>query len=235
MKTILLKLAGPLQSWGTRSHFETRHTDLYPSKSAVIGMVAASMGCRRDDNKKIQALNSLDFAVRIDQSGQLLRDYHTAKKYKSNGAFDRTYVTNRYYIEDAVFVVAIGHTDALFVEDIAHGLQNPYFQPFMGRRSLPLAADFFLGVYDADILTALGSCPWQAHKAYQKTHSDRLSIYADARLGSNGFPAGIRKDQVVSFSQKNRRFGFRSEMKITASVRRPEHSTDHDAFDALGG
>ncbi|MGI6689349.1 MAG: type I-E CRISPR-associated protein Cas5/CasD [Christensenellales bacterium] len=235
MTTILLKFSGPLQSWGTRSHFETRHTDLYPSKSAVLGMVAASMGYRRDDHHKIQALNSLDFAVRIDQSGQLLRDYHTAKKYKSNGAFDRTYVTNRYYIEDAVFVVAIGHTDDQFVKQIAHGLQNPYFQPFMGRRSLPLTADFFLGVYDADVLTALGSCPWQAHRAYQKTHSDRLNIYADARLEADGIHSGIRKDQVVSFSQKNRRFGYRSETKITAIVRKPEHSTDHDAFGALGG
>ena len=33
MKSIVLKLAGPLQSWGTNSYFETRHTDLYPSKS----------------------------------------------------------------------------------------------------------------------------------------------------------------------------------------------------------
>ncbi|HOQ63533.1 MAG TPA: CRISPR-associated protein Cas5, partial [Clostridia bacterium] len=140
-----------------------------------------------------------------------------------------------YYIEGAVFVVAIGHTDDLFVEDIAHGLQNPYFQPFMGRRSLPLAADFFLGVYDTDVLTALGSCPWQAHRAYQKTHSDRLSIYADARLEADGTHSGIRKDQVISFSQKNRRFGYRSEMKIMAPVRRPERSTDHDAFGALGG
>ena len=54
MKTILLKFAGPLQSWGTSSHFETRHTDFYPSKSAVIGLLAASLGYRRDEDEKIQ-------------------------------------------------------------------------------------------------------------------------------------------------------------------------------------
>lgn len=138
MKTILLKFAGPLQSWGTRSHFETRHTDLYPSKSAVIGIIAASMGFRRDDDTKIQVLNCLDFAVRIDQSGQLLRDYHTAVKYKNNGVFERTYVTNRYYLEDAVFVVAIGQKDDAFIDKIVEGLQKPYFQPFMeGDRCRP--------------------------------------------------------------------------------------------------
>lgn len=234
MKTILLKFAGPLQSWGTCSHFETRHTDLYPSKSAVIGMVAASMGYRRDD-ERIQSLNCLDFAVRIDQSGHLLRDYHTAKKYKSNGDFDRTYVTNRYYIEDAIFVVAIGHENDLLVEDVAKSLQSPYFQPFMGRRSLPLVADYFLGIHDTDVLTALRNCPWQAHPAYQERHSNCLSIYADARPEQIGVPSGSRKDCVISFSQENRRFGFRPEVKITVTVRGAARSTEHDAFRALGG
>ena len=111
MKTVLLKLAGPLQSWGTGSHFETRHTDTHPSKSGVIGMIAAGLGYSRDEDERLDKLNSLSFAVRIDQLGQLLRDYHTAKKYKENGDFERTYVTNRYYLQDAVFVVALCSND----------------------------------------------------------------------------------------------------------------------------
>lgn len=123
MKSIVLKLAGPLQSWGTNSYFETRHTDLYPSKSAVIGIIVMSMGYLRGEDDKIQKLNELEFALRIDQNGQLLRDYHTARKYKKNGDFDRTYVTNRYYIEDAVFVVAIGSEDEAFIEKISEGFK----------------------------------------------------------------------------------------------------------------
>ena len=142
VKTLLLKLAGPLQSWGTRSHFETRHTDFYPSKSAIIGMIAAGFGYHRNDDESIAALNQLDFAVRVDRQGTLLRDYHTAQKYKNNGEFDRTYVTNRYYLEDAVFVVAVGHADEKWIDRIEEALRNPYYQPFMGRRSLPLPADF---------------------------------------------------------------------------------------------
>lgn len=235
MKTILLKFAGPLQSWGTRSHFETRHTDLYPSKSAVIGLIAACLGYRRDEDTAIQALNDLDFAIRIDQNGQLLRDYHTARKYKANGDFDRTYVTNRYYLEDAVFVVAIGHEDGEWIEEIAHGLQNPYFQPFMGRRSLPLTADAFMGLYDGNVLTNLRSCPWQASKSYQRSHPNRLSIYLDTELSNENNPAILRKDRVISFSQKNRQFGFRSESKMEVTVPKLYESTEHDAFGALGG
>ena len=101
----MLKFAGPLQSWGTNSHFETRHTDFYPSKSAVIGMIAASLGYRRNEDVKIRKFNDLDFAVRVDQHGNLLRDWHNAK---SDNRKD-PYTTNRYYLEDAVFVVAISH------------------------------------------------------------------------------------------------------------------------------
>lgn len=84
MKTVLLKLSGPMQSWGTSSHFETRNTDYYPSKSAIIGIIVASFGYKRDEDEKIKKLNDLDFAVRVDQVGTLRKDFHIATKYKDN-------------------------------------------------------------------------------------------------------------------------------------------------------
>ena len=188
MKTILLKFAGPMQSWGTDSHFETRHTDLYPSKSAVIGLIGAALGIRRDD-KSICDFDSLKFAVRVDQEGSLLKDDPTisqivqaARKYKNSGDFDRTYVTERYYLEDAVFVVAISHEDDNFIEKIYEALKRPYFQMFLGRRSIPVLADFILGNFDGDIRTALEKCEWQAKDYYKKrynTSQKSLDIYCD--------------------------------------------------------
>lgn len=72
MATIVLKLSGPLQSWGITSRFETRMTERYPSKSAIVGLIAASLGYRRNDDKQISVLNSLKIAVRIDQTGTIL-------------------------------------------------------------------------------------------------------------------------------------------------------------------
>ena len=160
MKTILLKFAGPMQSWGTDSHFETRHTDLYPSKSAAIGLIGAALGIRRDDD--IKELVDIKFAVRVDQEGSLLKDYHIARKYKTSGDIEGTYVTERYYLEDAVFVVAISHEDDNLIEKIYEALKRPYFQMFLGRRSIPVLADFILGNFDGDIRTALEKCEWQA-------------------------------------------------------------------------
>lgn len=161
MKTILLKFAGPLQSWGSSSHFESRHTDPHPSKSAVIGMIAAAFGYRRDCTDKITALNKLHFAVRADQVGDIKEDYQTAHKYKFNPdkTLERTYVTHRYYLEDAVFVAAVGHEDDVWMDRIVQALRHPYFQLYMGRRSYPIPADCILGTVQTDVLSALQQEP----------------------------------------------------------------------------
>lgn len=237
VKTILLKFAGPLQSWGTGSNFESRYTDFYPSKSAVIGLVAASLGYRREEIDKIQELNELNFAVRIDQSGKLLKDYQIAKKYK-NGEEERTYVTNRYYLEDAIFVVALAGDDDL-IDKIEAALKSPYFQQFLGRRSVPPTADFIIGVEEKAILEALKELSWQASDWYRrKIKSDEVNVelYVDSDLLEEG-QISYRKDRVGSFSQRNRQFNLRGERRLRLSLKTSieNNEDEHDAFSAIGG
>ena len=78
MATLLLRLAAPLQSWGADSKFEIRKTNREPTKSGVIGLLAAALGLRRDETEALQRLNRLRFGVRVDQEGSLLVDFHTA-------------------------------------------------------------------------------------------------------------------------------------------------------------
>lgn len=236
MKTLILKLAGPLQSWGTSSHFESRHTDYYPSKSAIIGLISAAFGYKRDEDEKVQKLKELSFAVRIDQPGNLIRDYHTAHKYKDNGDLDRTYVTNRYYLEDAVFIVFLSHEDNEYMEQIYEALCAPYYQPFMGRRSLPLAIDFLIGLEDKRILDCLEQIPWQAAEWFKRRnkHVTNLTTYGDANLFSDK-KANLRKDGVISFNQKKREFGYRYESRTQIPLKESNSSTNHDVFGALGG
>ena len=234
MKTVLLKFSGPMQSWGTDSHFETRHTDTHPSKSAVIGMIAGGLGYNRDEDGKIARLNRLDFAVRIDQVGQILRDYHTARKFKENGDFERTYVTNRHYLQDAVFVVALSANDEDLINDVKEAVTTPYYSLFLGRRSLPPTADLLLDVLDTDPVTALKEYPWQASVWYQKKHSNQLELFADVTLLESD-SIQIRNDEVVSFSQKRgRRFNPRREARIFVDAVFPDSIEEHDAFGAIG-
>ena len=76
MAVLVLRLAGPLQSWGVSSKFNIRESGTEPSKSGVIGMVAAALGRRRGDS--IEDLAALRFGVRRDQPGTVTRDFHMA-------------------------------------------------------------------------------------------------------------------------------------------------------------
>ena len=112
MATLLLRLAAPLQSWGSDSKFETRKTDREPTKSGVVGLLAAALGLRRDDTEGLARLNGLRFAVRADQEGSLLVDFHTAKSR------DTSYVTYRHYLQDAVFLAGLESEDEALLREL---------------------------------------------------------------------------------------------------------------------
>ena len=112
MATLLLRLAAPLQSWGTDSKFEIRNTSREPSKSGVVGLLAAALGRKRDAN--LEDLNRLRFGVRVDQEGELLHDYHIASIHgygpmieKIKNYDKKPFITHRYYLSDAVFLVGL--------------------------------------------------------------------------------------------------------------------------------
>ena len=61
--TLLLRLSAPLQSWGSESVYDNRETDDMPTKSGVIGMLAAALGRKRSDS--LEDLVKLKFGVRF--------------------------------------------------------------------------------------------------------------------------------------------------------------------------
>ena len=100
MYTLLLRIAAPLQAWGDESKFEIRRTQREPTKSGILGMVAAAMGKKRDES--LEELVKLSFGVRVDQEGAIKRDFHMVHKDAKT-----SYLTYRDYLEDAVFLVGL--------------------------------------------------------------------------------------------------------------------------------
>ena len=115
MATLLLRLAAPLQAWGADSKFETRKTGREPTKSGVIGLLAAALGLRRDEREALARLTGLRFGVRVEREGQLLVDYHTAKTQDEK----TSYVTYRHYLQDAVLQL-------LLFQHSSHSRKNLY-------------------------------------------------------------------------------------------------------------
>lgn len=239
MKIITIRLTAPLQSYGNEATFERRTTGDYPSKSAVIGMIAAALGYSRED-LRISKLNDLKIAVRVDQAGQTLTDFHTVE-WKKNVRK----ITYRDYLQDAVFVVAVGSNDDQQITQIHNALRHPHYQLFLGRRANVPAGVLLMEEFDDEnpvkVLEKLG---WQvsswSQEVYRKQNPGKMfpkvDIYADAELLTNHHSVMI-KDRVGSFDQRNRYFGYRAmateRIQLTHSHIPEDESTEHDALSAL--
>ena len=93
--TWLLRLSAPLQSWGSESVYDNRETDYMPTKSGVIGMIAAALGRKRD--AMLDDLANLRFGVRIDCQGVRLHDFQITQMGEKLNAN----LSNRVYLSDA--------------------------------------------------------------------------------------------------------------------------------------
>ena len=142
MPTLLLRLAGPMQSWGISSRFSVRDTGMEPSKSGVIGLLCAALGKPRDestiDHDEFRQFSQLKMGVRVDRAGVMKMDYHTAQNVaKANGGGTKdTELSWRYYLSDACFVVALEGDDAAFLQRINAALKAPHWQLSLGRKAI---------------------------------------------------------------------------------------------------
>jgi CRISPR system Cascade subunit CasD len=196
MSTLLLRLAAPLQSWGVESKFDRRDTGRYPSKSGIIGLLAAALGRSREE--PMEDLVALRFGVRIDQQGELLRDYHTAKSVKS------AYVTNRFYLSDAIFLCGLEGDDSK-LHELEEALSTPKYPLFLGRRSCPPEGKVLLGIMDGTLENALATYPSLIANSL-KTNTNWIVM--DATMNAQG--SYLVRDLPISFSVRHRKFAFRS-------------------------
>lgn len=223
---LALRLAAPLQSWGGEGRFNRRDTRPQPTKSGVTGLLAAAAGRAREQD--ITDLLAMRLAVRADQPGTLLRDYHTVSDYRDvpllstkvnakgqqQPAGKSTHVTERFYLQDAVFVAAI--TGPLETIDmLAQALKNPAFPLALGRRSCPPSGRLLLDTYRGmTVDQVLDTIPWQAaeHTKLRRLRQDGMSATATVSLPITvEDPAGTDQltDVPSSFSLRARVFAAR--------------------------
>jgi CRISPR system Cascade subunit CasD len=212
VSTLLLRLSAPMQSWGSSCKFESRKTGREPTKSGVMGMIASAMGRGRND--PVDDLNKLRFGVRIDQVGELIRDYHTVHHPHDD---KRSYITERYYLADAAFLVGLeGDEETLRNIDIA--LSTPAFPLFLGRRSCPPAKKLSLGLRDSNLIMSLKNEPWIASEWYRKKSEPETHLEIVYDADSDDVVTMIERDVPISFSQIHRRYGARNVTHIIRGV-----------------
>ena len=168
MQYLVFRLYGPMASWGEVAVGEARHSAIYPSKSAVAGLLAAALGIRREQDELLSQMTAgYKQAVKLVSSGRLLKDYHTAQAPDSVGKFryrtrrdeivhgdERlgTVLSSREYRTDALALIALQSApNAKWnLDEIRQALLKPKFHLYLGRKSCPLAAPLDPQIVDAN-------------------------------------------------------------------------------------
>jgi CRISPR system Cascade subunit CasD len=227
-----------LQAWGASSRFVRRETRQEPTKSGVLGLLAAAQGRRRTD--PIEDLAATTFGVRVDQPGRLVRDFQTARSMDGSRTMPLSY---RYYLADAVFVAAV-EADPALLEGLLDALRNPTFPLYLGRRSCPPAGRVAIGLRDGDIDQTLKSEPWQASPWYRRTQSGLVDLPIIRDATESPGVGDLVRDQPISFDPVRREYGWRTVVHSSHRVsngsetaRSPSRRQQftHNPLAALGG
>ena len=165
-KTILvLRLEGPLQSWGENAKWDFRDSSTMPTKSGIVGLLGCAMGEERGSPVLVELAQSITVAVRADRPGVKFVDFQTVQgdplmaatgKPKTTG---NTILSPHAYLQDASFTVFIDTTPE-WQQRIISALENPRWCMYLGRKncvpSRPILAD---RMEAADLMEALKEYP----------------------------------------------------------------------------
>lgn len=214
MPTLLLRLVGPMQSWGTTSRFDHRDTGKEPSKSGVVGLLAAALGIDRENWTDLEPLTRLSMGVRHDRPGMPKRDYQTAGcaasdaiiKADGSQAKDGGVVSQRFYLADAAFLVGMETEDRPLLEQVHAALRDPVWPLALGRKSyVPSESIWMLdGLQDAPLRYILKHWPWIGSLRRGEALPEKLLTSLDSEDDSGL----LKMDQPLS-SFAERRFGAR--------------------------
>jgi len=241
---LIFRLYGSMASWGDIAVGAIRPTSDHPSKSAVMGLIAAAMGIRRDEEERQRALaEEYLIAIRIDAQGLLMRDYHTIqvppagkgkKKYEFLTRKDElavpkdelsTILSSRDYRCDAVYTVCLwgrNMSPPYPVAMIKTRLEKPAFVLYLGRKSCPLSLPVHAQIIMADNLAeALGSVRFPDHSFISRLSSRKEDIRifweGDETTGFEEDHTGIRRDDPSS----RKRWQYADREEHYAIVRQP--------------
>jgi len=209
MPTLLLRLIGPMQSWGIQSNYAHRDTALEPSKSGVIGLICAALG--RPRTEPINDVANLTMGVRVDREGVVLRDYHTAGIdgfLRAGGSVEtkNAILSDRFYLADAAFLVGLQGDDMALLKQVQAALERPHWMLCLGRKAFVPSEPVAIpdGLQDADLWTAITSYRPRLRPKRHRLDDERIRVMLEDETGDI-----VRRDQPLSFEKGNRQFTVR--------------------------
>lgn len=157
--TLPLALQGPMMAFGIGTHEREKPTSTTPTKSAVLGLVAAALGRTFTDPQ--DDLHALMLHVRVDDPGQVQSDFQIVRQALRADGSVNPFLTpvRREYLYGAAFLVLL-EGPAYILGSVGEALLNPAFPPYLGRRSCPPARPLYVQApKTAEPLTVMAEVP----------------------------------------------------------------------------
>lgn len=213
---LIIRLQGAMQAWGGHTYEDYRPSLIFPSRSAIVGLLGACLGIEREDITALKALDkSFQLTVRANKrrivqrknsdakpsvSMQKITDFHTVQQARKVDGKPRpeAIVSRREYLCDAEFTLALCFLDEAEygLDKVKQAIQKPVYTPFLGRRSCPIQSPLF-----QEVVAATGvQAALNLIEPYQGT------LYSETEL-EGGTPITVR-DQPL-FASTVRQFNNR--------------------------
>lgn len=212
IKHLIFQIYAPLTSWGEPAVGEVRHSNAIPSRSALLGLVAAALGIRRKE-KKLNIFNQhYQFAIRTFRAkSSWFSDYQTVQVPKTNKKaslytrFDEicrspneleTLLSQREYYNDIYYQIVMTETAGApyCAEQIRQALLTPVFPLYIGRKNSPLALPLSPVVYKGKLCDAFicADNHYQQYNQHDPVINNLLNSVADEYYWEH-------KDQYADF------------------------------------
>ncbi|MBI9082987.1 MAG: type I-E CRISPR-associated protein Cas5/CasD [Desulfobacterales bacterium] len=227
---LVFQLYAPMAAWGDQAVGQERPSSDHPSRSALLGLVAASIGIsREDEDQHCRLSDACHFGIKLFSGGLILRDYHTTqvppesknschlhtRRDELSETKLGTILSSREYRQDSFSVIALWLSEGqtpFGMEQLRDALRQPAYHLYLGRKSCPLAMMLNPVIIPSDTLkAALDSFPVATEAMGLATGPIRYFWEEAENIGMNAHFHVPRYDQPIS----RNRWQFASRIEYT--------------------
>lgn len=215
---MVLYLDGPFQSYGINYTEKLKGTEVFPSKSAVIGLLGCSLGITREQREKLSELSrNLRMAARLDRGGRKITDYQNVAGAYVNGeclghiavealikgnkskSSDNKLIDKEYLMDTAFTVVLEGEEELL--KECEEAIKNPKWIYSLGRYNCVPSVPIYGTIVNREFVDKVVYTEFTSlEEAISKVpHCSRYDTFRDK------FMAQIEVSEEEAFSKNTKR------------------------------
>lgn len=230
MDFLVFRLYGTMSGFGKSGALNSRPVWSYPSKSAMLGVLGAALGVKREDSDRRGLEQSLGYGVLVENRGNSFFDYQTTRtpgvcnrpmfsrrdELQNGGDIDLIETQREYRINSLTRVAFWVRVDnpVYSLESLKSALDAPKFFLYLGRKDCPLSLPLESQIVrSSSLYSALTEASFMQHDFLDELCKGKKDMYWDETSINIGVPhiKIIPRKRDVPLDSTGRHFTTRRE------------------------